>query len=592
MKHSVQSRVEAVPEGWVEVGMLEQFAGEGPHTAYANQQELVVVRTSRGLRCFQGLCPHQGALLGEGELVDDQLVCRNHGWTFDPDGRRQGGPECLRRYRSKELDGKLWVDLGCTETRTRERTSGLRRRLRQPSDLPHPPRLPVLGNAHQINLPRLHQNLETWAHEYGCPYEVHLGPRKFVAFDDPEVIATALSARPDVFRRYFLIEPIMEEMGIAGVFAAEGDAWRAQRRLAMDALSPKHLSAFYTTLYKVAERLLGRWERAADAGTVIDVQQELMLFTVDVTSSLAFARDSNTLEQKDDGIQRHLRQIFSVLMERLNALVPYWRVVRLPRDRSIDRSREALSEWLDQVIAEARARLEAEPERHQHPRNLLEAMLASRDSQGSRFDDQVIRGNMMAMLLAGEDTTANTVAWVVHELCDSRKVAAKLVTEIDSVLGRNPIPSSAEVASGLRYAEAVANEAMRLRPVAPFGMLTAAKHTVLQDVAIEKGTHVALLTRYAAMNPDNVPEPSRFFPERWLDKEAVANMQRRCIHIPFGAGPRICPGRSLALLEARVVLGLLYKNFSVERVGKSSDVKELLAFTMGPQNLRVRLHRR
>lgn len=598
MKSSSETSSRATPSEWTEAGALARFAEPGPHAITAAGRDLVVVRTSGGLSCFDGLCPHQGALLGEGELIGDRLVCRNHRWQFDAaSGQRTGGPECLKRYVTREHAGKLWVDVRSadaheTQSAPAQRPSGTRRRLRQPAELPHPPRLPGLGNAHQISLHRLHQNLEDWAHEYGCPYEVHLGPRKFVAFDDPEVAGTVLRSRPDVFQRYFLIEPIMREMGIAGVFAAEGDEWRTQRRLAMAALSHKNLAAFFGTLHTVSERLLRRWQRAADANEMLDVQKELMLFTVDVTSSLAFARDSNTLEHDDDGIQRHLSKIFAVLMQRLNALLPYWRVVRLPRDRVLDRSRAELSEWLGQVIRETRDRLEREPERKQRPENLLEAMLVTRDERGEAFDETVIRGNMMTMLLAGEDTTANTIAWVIHELCESRKVAHKLTAEVDRVMGVDSVPRDPSMTARLEYAEAVANEAMRLRPVAPFATMTAARDTVLQDVAIPRGTHVTLLLRSISKNPDFVPEPTRFHPERWLDPEAVASLQRKSIHVPFGSGPRICPGRSLALLEIRMVLGLLYKNFTVERVGRAGDVKEHLAFTMGPQNLRIRLRRR
>jgi len=198
----------------------------------------------------------------------------------------------------------------------------------------------------------------------------------------------------------------------------------------------------------------------------------------------------------------------------------------------------------------------------------------------------------MTRLLAGEDTTANSIAWVIHELLESSKVAHKLTTEVDRVLGADSVPRDPTAAAQLEYAEAVANEAMRLRPVAPFATMTAAQDTVLQDVAIPRGTHITLLLRSMSKNPDFVPEPTRFNPERWLDPETVASLQRSSIHVPFGSGPRICPGRSLALLEIRMVLGLLYKNFTVERVGRASDVKEHLAFTMVPQNLRIRLRRR
>jgi len=63
-------------------------------------------------------------------------------------------------------------------------------------------------------------------------------------------------------------------------------------------------------------------------------------------------------------------------------------------------------------------------------------------------------------------------------------------------------------------------------------------------------------------------------------------------YMPFGSGPRMCPGRSLALLEMKTLLSMLYKNFDVDRVGRSEDVSELYGFTMSPTGLKARLRPR
>ncbi len=94
------------------------------------------------------------------------------------------------------------------------------------------------------------------------------------------------------------------------------------------------------------------------------------------------------------------------------------------------------------------------------------------------------------------------------------------------------------------------------------------------------------------MDPQRVQDPTAFRPERWRDGQVAAEMQRSGVFIPFGSGPRICPGRSLALLEIRVVLATLLRSFEMERVGRAEDVDELFGFTLMPTNLRVRLHRR
>ena len=78
-------------------------------------------------------------------------------------------------------------------------------------------------------------------------------------------------------------------------------------------------------------------------------------------------------------------------------------------------------------------------------------------------------------------------------------------------------------------------------------------------------------------------DPHSFRPERWLQGE------REAAFMPFGSGPRICPGRSLALLEMQVVLATLYRSFDLVRIGPSSAVSEGRAFTVFPHGLRLRI---
>ncbi len=150
------------------------------------------------------------------------------------------------------------------------------------------------------------------------------------------------------------------------------------------------------------------------------------------------------------------------------------------------------------------------------------------------------------------------------------------------------MPPTIDLANRLAYAGAVANEAMRLRPVAPGMFLEANADTVVGDVEIPKGTIVALLLRPPAVDPAHFGDAAAFRPARWIDPSATGGAHEPSASQPFGSGPRICPGRTLALLEMKLVLATLYKSFDVVRVGKSEDVGELLQFTMSPTNLRVR----
>jgi len=462
---------------------------------------------------------------------------------------------------------------------------------RRRKDLPGPTGLPLLGNALQFKAGKEHQVLEAWASRYGSVFKLGFGPLKIVGTTDPSIINTVLRERPHGFRRMRSIERVTSELGVRGVFSVEGAEWKRQRKLATGALNPRHLRSYFPTLRRITDNLLRRWERAADEGAVVDLQLDLMRYTTDVVTSLVFSTQANTLAGEESELIESINAIFPVLSRRVDAAVPYWRYVKLPVDRRVDRCVAYVRRWLSVVIEEARERIARDPERVDNPADMLEAMLVERDENGNPFSEEVIFGNAFTMLLAGEDTTANTLAWAVHLLLDAPAASQALRNEADEALGDKRTADTFGLTEGLRYATNVAHETLRIKPVAPLLFMEALQPITIGDLAIEPGTIVGMIRRPPALDPDVVDNPGPFQPERWakgMDRE----MHRRGEYTPFGGGPRLCPGRSLALLEVRMVLAMLYKNFDVERVGEPSDVTEVFGFTMAPQGLRVRFRRR
>ncbi len=345
-------------------------------------------------------------------------------------------------------------------------------------DLPAPLALPLLGNLHQLDPKQLHAQLETWCQELGSTYTVKLGPKRILVTSDVEMALTALKDRPGRFRRLSSIEPVSKEMGLNGVFSVEGEAWRPQRDLVMRAMAPQQLEGFFPTLQLISERLRQRWQRSADAGTDTDVLQDLTRFTVDTTATLVFGKDVNTLESGEDAIQRHLGVIFPVFGYRINAVLPYWRYFKLPRDHQLDRSLKAVRSFVEEMIGHAR-------------------------------------------------------------------------------------------------------EHMRRAP---------AEKTELAGLEIPKGTAVFLLTRPASLDDNNYRDAKAFTPERWTgprDSTREGHNTKAFLH--FGAGPRFCPGRYLASLEMKMVLATLSRNFSIEYAEDPDITKEVFAFAMMPNRLRLRL---
>jgi cytochrome P450 len=465
---------------------------------------------------------------------------------------------------------------------------------RRLADLPHPVGWPVLGNLPQIRPAEFHLQLERWAQQLGRWYTLRMGPQLTLVTADHEAVAAMLRDRPDGFRRTARLESVGLEMGLkGGLFGVNGDAWKRQRRMVMAAFDPGHVKAYYPSLVRCGQRLGGRWAAAARQGTAIDLQADLMRFTVDAIAGLAFGTDVNTLESDEDIIQRHLDKIFPKLFTRIVAGFPYWRFVKLPSDHALDRALVAVDAAIDGFIAAARQRLADDPARRQAPQNLLEAMVLAADAPESGIDDNQVAGNVMTMLLAGEDTTANTLAWCIWLLQQHPAALARATAEVRTVRAMGG-PVTLEHLAQLDFVEACMHETMRLRPVAPMLPLQALKDTVLGDVAVPAGTVVIGLMRHDSVDDAFVPDGRAFKPERWLGESGLHAASAKRISMPFGAGPRMCPGRYLALQEMKMVLLTLLDGFDLASVSTADgrEPAERLMFAMAPVGLQMRLRER
>jgi len=355
--------------------------------------------------------------------------------------------------------------------------------LRRFDDLPGPRGLPLVGNLLQIQPDRLHLQMAQWCREHGPVFKLKLGGRKAVVFGDHSLVQATLRDRPEGFRRTSRLREIVEEMGLqVGVFNATGDAWKRQRRMVMHGFDPGHVRRYMPSLQGVAQRLVQRWQAAADlqatdAQAAIDLQADLMRYTVDTIAGLAFGATVNTLQTDDDVIQRHLDTIFPAITRRVFAPLPLWRWFPSQADRDLQR-----------------------------------------------------------------------------------------------------------------------NATMRLKPVAPMLPQQALRSSTVGGVQIDEGLIVFGLMRVDSVSDAHIPNAAQFDPQRWLGDGKpgqVASAARR-ISMPFGAGPRICPGRYLALLEMKMAMAVLLQNFDIERVDTpdGQPPAEQLNFTMTPVGLRMRLKRR
>lgn len=454
---------------------------------------------------------------------------------------------------------------------------------RQWRDLPSPPGWPLLGHVPGFDALRAHLAFERWAREIGTPYRLQLGPGyRVMVFDDAELAQQLSRERPQGFSRGGRIQPVAAEMGFNGLFSVEGEAWQAQRRLIMQSLNATHFKGWFGTLAGITHRLQARWQRAAGAGEVLEMTDELKRYTVDVTSALAFGRDPNTIDDaQGDRVQRHLALLFPAFMKRVMTPFSYWKWLRLPQDRRVDCALAAVHAHARACIDDARAQLSTGDS--SAPRHALEAMLVQQQALG--LSDADVVANVITLLLAGEDTTAYSLAWTLLYLAADKPLQQRWRERARAVLGTAPVCPRHEAVHALAGFEHLAFEALRLRPVVPFNGYETLRDTIVAGIAVPARTKLFFINRPSLTDPARYPEPQRYDPDRWVCEGAHDPRA----FLQFGAGPRVCPGRHLATVEMRLVLSMLLAQFEVELSCDPALIEEINAFTMMPSRMPVRL---
>jgi cytochrome P450 len=189
-------------------------------------------------------------------------------------------------------------------------------------------------------------------------------------------------------------------------------------------------------------------------------------------------------------------------------------------------------------------------------------------------DRTVIRDQLVAILLAGRDTTASTLSWTFYELGRHPEVVSRLRQEILDTVGPERKPTYADL-KGMKYLQNVMNETLRLYPAVPFNVRLALKDTTLprgggpdgmQPVAVLKNTPVGYsmlaMQRRADLYPpasEKFADPATYSPDRWYHWQP-----KPWQYVPFNGGPRICIGQQFALTEMAYVLTRMFQRY--ERV--------------------------
>jgi len=221
--------------------------------------------------------------------------------------------------------------------------------------------------------------------------------------------------------------------------------------------------------------------------------------------------------------------------------------------------------------------------------HLVARYITAYKEKGEVLTDKFLRDMVLSFLIAGRDTTACALSWMMYMICLHPEVEEKVFQEVSSVLGRDK-DITFEHTKDLVYTEAVLMETLRLYPSVPFEFKTCVEDDVLPNgVKVPAGTMV-LYSPYVWGRTERLwPEPEKFKPERWLGEEAKHSQFK---FVTFNAGPRLCLGKHVAILEGKVLAAMIIRRFKLQLINPK-DVTYQVSITLPVRNgLNVYVKRR
>ncbi|SDC52252.1 cytochrome P450 [Actinokineospora iranica] len=403
--------------------------------------------------------------------------------------------------------------------------------------LPDGPRLPRVVQTVLFMRSR-HKVVPRWLRRYGDPFTVRLAAgRTLVLLSKPEDIREVFAGPASVFhagRGNAVLAPVMGEHS---VLILDGDEHLRSRKRLMPAFNGAALRGYAGMMDELAVDAAEKWP----TGTPFAVRGPMNALTLEIILRVVFGMADGERLAK-------LRPLIAKVTDIGVVSVLGWSYPRLNRFWPWKRDLENLLAADELLYAEIR-------DRRAHPdlaeRNDVLSRLLTADPDAS---DVELRDHMMTLLLAGHETTATALAWSFHELARHPEILRKAQEAADT--GDDD------------YLQAVAKEAMRLRPVIYGVARKLTEPTVIAGRLLPKGIVVTPSIGLVHQDADHHPAPGEFRPERFVGAQPEAGTW-----IPFGGGVRRCLGAGFSLQEAAAVLKAVLVRYDLEPVGPPEPEK-------------------
>ncbi|KAJ1693388.1 hypothetical protein LUZ63_010086 [Rhynchospora breviuscula] len=443
---------------------------------------------------------------------------------------------------------------------------------------PSPPALPVLGHLHLLKKP-LHRMLIDISSRYGPITFLRFGSRPALVISSHTLAEQCLTNHDMSFSNRVQLPSVMmpDMIGTANY----SSHWRNMRQIvSVELLSNQQLQATSITRAEEIEDMVHQLfqshkshEKAEGPNCYrrLDFRKTIFELTMNVLMMLIAGKRFYGDKIEDVEETQKFREAVEGWFELSGAanaedFMPLLRILDLQGVmKKMKRVTELNEEMAQKIIDEHRQ------EGIRKKKTMISSMLEQGKKDSEKYSDFVIRNIAISLLLAGTETSANTIEWAMALLLNNPDILQKGRAEIDAQVGNQRLIQESDL-NDLPYLHCIISETLRLYPAGPLLVPHESREEIsLRGYEIPKGTMLLVNLYQIQRDPEIWEEPMKFKPERFEDGRSNGKWMA-----PFGMGRRRCPGEALAMREVGVVLGALIQCFDWQRIGS-----ELIDLTEG-----------
>ncbi|KAK3019692.1 hypothetical protein RJ639_003926 [Escallonia herrerae] len=445
---------------------------------------------------------------------------------------------------------------------------------------PSPPSYPIIGHLHLLKEP-VHRVLQQLSYKYGPIFALRFGSRPVLVISSPTAVEECFTKNDIIFanRPHALFAKHVNYNYTTMGTAPYGPQWRNLRRFStLEIFSTTKLNTFMSIRQEEIRSLVKNlFHDSQQSFSKVEMKSRLSELSFNNIMRMVAGKRYFGAEVEDNEEARVFRRVIQEIFALGGASNPvdFLPPLRWIDFRGFEKSIIALQKQGDRLfqglIDERRNKKEGKT------KTMIDAMLDLQDTEPENYSDNIIKGNISTMLLAGTDTSAVTIEWALSLLVNHPNVLEKARAELDSYVGHDRLVDEPDIPK-LHYLQSIVNETLRLYPAAPLLVPhESSDDSTVGGFDVPRGT--MLLVNAWAMHRDPTvwDDPTTFKPERFEGRENGSGHN----FVPFGMGRRRCPGAGLANRVVALALAAMIQCFDWERVSEELvDMSEGAGLTM------------